>query len=246
MELFFAEPDKITNNRITLDEFESRHILTTLKKKKGDKIRVTDGQGNVYHSTIIKELKELELEYCIIDTFDKDRPGLTLAVGFIRPNRLDIMLEKCTELGVAQFILFKSQFSNYISYNLSRFQKILRQAIKQSVQFYLPRISIIDKFEDFLKNTVKYDLKIVAENPQSKGILYRLSEYKVDNFKNIVLAIGPEGGFHDEEIELFENYEYIPVSLGNTRLRTETAALTGISVLQSIIQFKKEINIGNR
>ncbi|MEJ2053369.1 MAG: RsmE family RNA methyltransferase, partial [Calditrichaceae bacterium] len=124
--------------------------------------------------------------------------------------------------------------------------KILRQAIKQSVQFYLPRISIIDKFEDFLKNTVKYDLKIVAENPQSKGILYRLSEYKVDNFKNIVLAIGPEGGFHDEEIELFENYEYIPVSLGNTRLRTETAALTGISVLQSIIQFKKEINIGNR
>ena len=246
MEIFFAEPDQISDNKIVLDEFESKHILHTLKKKKGDLIRVTDGQGNVYHSEIIETGKRIGLEYHNHERFEKTVPNVALAVGFIRPNRLDVLIEKCTELGVNRFILFRSQNTNYVSYNLFRFNKILRQAIKQSLQFYLPEIKIIEKFDEFINKSVNFDLKLVAHSPDVPSIIPVLNDNEVGKYKSVILAIGPEGGFSEDELKKFKRKNFIPVSLGKTRLRTETAAITGVSVLQSYLQYKKETNIGNR
>ena len=95
MELFYAEPDQISDNRITLDEFESRHILHTLKKKQGDTLLITDGLGNLYHAQIIEPLKRISLEYNQYEKFEKIQPEVILAVGFIRPNRLETVFEKC-------------------------------------------------------------------------------------------------------------------------------------------------------
>ncbi|MEJ2543079.1 MAG: RsmE family RNA methyltransferase [Calditrichaceae bacterium] len=246
MEVFFAEPDQIFENRITLDEFESKHILSTLKKKKGDDIQVTDGCGNLYYAKIINSGKHIELEYENHEKFEKVNPEITLAVGFIRPKRLDILVEKCTELGVNRFILFRSQYTNYVSFNLSRFSKILRQAIKQSLQYYLPEIIIIEKFDEFIDKSVNFDNRLVAHSPADPGIIASLGNHDMDEVKSVLLAIGPEGGFSDNECEKFRNINFKTVSLGKTRLRTETAAITGISVLQSLLQHKKESNIGNR
>ena len=246
MEIFFAEPNQISDNQITLDKFESKHILQTLKKKQGDTLFVTDGQGNLFHAKITNPAKKVSLEYHHFEKFEKARPEITLAVGFIRPNRLDILLEKCTEIGVSHFILFRSQYANYLSFNTSRMNKILRQAVKQSVQYYLPTIKIFDQFKKIIESAVEYDIKMVAKGPDSSGLISDLSNIEVNNKKHILLAIGPEGGFSEIEIDDFLTQNFIPVALGKTRLRTETAAITGASVLQSYIQYKKETNIGNR
>lgn len=246
MEIFFAEPNQIDNNHINLDEFESKHIILTLKKKPGDTIAITDGRGNLYNARITEPAKKLSLVYDNSEKFKKSQPEITLAVGFIRPNRLDTLLEKCTEIGIDHFVLFRSQYANYVSFNTLRLNKILRQAIKQSVQYYLPTIEIIDQFKDFFKGTNKYDLKIVAQGPESAGLMSELSNFPIENKTKVIIAIGPEGGFSESEIVDFSNNKYIPVSLGNTRLRTETAAITGASIIQSYIQYKKEIDIGSR
>ena len=246
MELFFAEPDQIVKNRITLDEFESKHILHTLKKKKGDTILMTDGQGNLYHAEITELSKKISLEYHLCEKFEKTYPEIVLAVGFIRPNRLDILLEKCTEIGVSRFILFRSQYANYVSFNIARFTKILKQAVKQSLQFFLPTITVIDQFKEIYQIASDFDTRIVAYGPESSGLIKDISHIDMDEKKSILLAIGPEGGFSKSEIDEFEINNFRAVSLGKTRLRTETAAITGASVLQSYIHYKKEMNIGNR
>ena len=246
MEVFFAEPEHISGNQITLDEFESRHIVHTLKKKKGDKIQVTDGRGNLYFSEIIDSAKQVKVEFQNKDNIERKCPEVTLAVGFIRPNRLDTLIEKCTELGVRRFILFRSQFANYVSFNKSRFNKILRQAIKQSLQYYLPEIEIIEKFDVFIDKSVTFDARIVAHDPNDPGMLTALNGSDLSTHGSVMFAVGPEGGFSGDEIEKFKKSSFKIVSLGNTRLRTETAAINGVSVLQSYLQYKKETNIGNR
>jgi len=246
MEVFFAEPEQVSGRQITLDEFESKHILHTLKKKKGDEIRITDGCGALYHAKIIETAKRIRLEYQNYEKFEKAFPEVTLAVGFIRPNRLDILIEKCTELGVNRFILFRSQYANYVSFNLSRFSKILRQAIKQSLQYYLPEIVVIEKFDEFINKSVTFDARIVADSPDDPNLIAAFNGNKDSNYKSILLAIGPEGGFSEDELGKFKKSNFKNVSLGKTRLRTETAAITGVSVLKSYLQYNKETHIGNR
>ncbi|HES59554.1 MAG: 16S rRNA (uracil(1498)-N(3))-methyltransferase [Calditrichaceae bacterium] len=246
MEVFFAEPDQISENRIRLDEFESKHILHTLKKKIGDKITITDGQGNLYHAEIIETAKRIGLAYHNYEKFKKTVPEITLAVGFIRPNRLDMLFEKCTELGVNRFILFRSQFTNYVSFNLSRFYKILRQAVKQSLQYYLPELKVIEKFDEFIDQSANYDARLICRSPDDPGIITTLKDSEAGKLKSVILGIGPEGGFSPGEFEKFKKNNFTFVSLGKTRLRTETAAITGVSVLQSYLQYHKESNIGNR
>ncbi len=246
MELFFADSEQISKDRITLDEFESKHIQHTLKKKAGDVILITDGRGNLYHTKIIKLSKRICLNYHRKEKFEKAFPEITLAVGFIRPNRVDILLEKCTEIGVSKFILFRSQFANYISFNTVRLSKILRQAVKQSLQFFLPTVIVIDQFKQFFNITADYDSKIIAQGPESSGLIKNLDQIELYNKKSVLLTIGPEGGFSKSEMDEFLKHKFLPVSLGMTRLRAETAAIYGVSVLKSYIQYKKEMNIGNR
>jgi len=190
MELFYAPPDHITGNRILLDEFESRHILQTLKKKEGDILSVTNGQGKLFTAKISHIDRKITLRYDRSEEFTKPEPEIVLAVGFIRPNRLEVILEKCTELGVNHYILFRSRYANYVTYNHERFHKILRQAIKQSLQYYLPGISIIDDFDRFIEMTEDHALKFVAENPSSPAFgLHLMNDYVVSG-KTVLIHIG--------------------------------------------------------
>lgn len=246
MEIFFAEPDQITADKIILDESETKHIIHTLRKQKGDVIWITDGQGKLYRA-VIKELsKRLKIEYTETKRFERLTPELTLAVGFIRPNRLDTLIEKCTEIGISKFIIFRSEYANYISLNTSRMNKILKQAIKQSLQYFLPTITLFEKFTEFIDNMSGYDLKVAAIGPDSEDLISSVSTIEAVNLRNLILTIGPEGGFSENEIHDLIQNNFKTISLGKTRLRTETAAIAGASVLQSYIQHKKETNIGIR
>jgi len=245
MELFYAEPDNITNDTIILDPFETKHIVQTLKKNKGDTIFITDGLGHLYHSTISENGKQLKLDIKNREIKPRPKIGIVLAVGFVRPNRLDILLEKCTELGVSHFIIFRSQYSNYASSNTHRIVKILRQAIKQSQQFYLPKISIAKNIKDFLSLISGIAIKLIGYSSEASALLSQVENEQIYNCDSVLITIGPEGGFTQDEIELFMDNTFIPVSLGTNRLRTETAAISSISILQSYLQKQREVEFGN-
>jgi len=245
MELFFADPEQISGNQVILDEFESRHIMQTLRKKVGEIIHLTNGCGEHFITQIIKDGKRLHLQ---IEKSEKIAPAavnIILAVGFIKPNRLEFILEKCTELGVNKFILFRSQFTNYISYNKERFVKIFRQAIKQSLQYYLPEILILDSMDEFLQKTNDTNIRFCAVDANSPPVLDILNSSSILQEDSVLMTIGPEGGFAPEELDQFKINGFQSISLGKNRLRTETAAITSISIIQSFIQQQKEADLGN-
>jgi 16S rRNA (uracil1498-N3)-methyltransferase len=245
MKLFFAEPKQINDTQIILDDFESRHIAQTLRKKTGDAIHLTDGCGNHYISEIIKDGKNLQLEIKHSERIRRSRTRVILGVGFIKPNRLELILEKCTELGVNEFILFKSHYTNYISFNKDRFLKIFRQAIKQSLQYYLPEITILKSLDEMVEQTSDIQHRFCAIDSESIPILDILNSSSILQEDSLLITIGPEGGFTPEEVEQMQKHKFLSVSLGQNRLRTETAAISTISIIQSFIQQKKEAGFGS-
>ena len=244
MELFYAAPHQISDSVITLDEFESRHLIQTLKKKPGDTITITDGQGNVYQASIKQSGKKVPLQIIAKEHTARDNWHLTLAIGFIRPNRLDTLIEKCTELGVDQFILFRSRYSNYASLNSERYIKIMRQAIKQSQRYYLPELQIKSDLEQLFTQCSSFDHKLMALSARAPALLGRMKTWDASVKKSILMVVGPEGGFSDEEVDAFINHGFETVALAASRLRTETAAMSSIAIIQSYYHHLKEAEFG--
>lgn len=228
MELFYCHPEDISREIIKLDDFETKHVIKTLRKKVNDKVEATDGLGKHFSGRIISLKPQVKIQIESINTIEKAEHEISLGIGFIRPNRLEMVLEKSTEIGVNCFYLFRSEHSNYFSDNKNRFKKILRQAIKQSNRFYLPDIHLCPSFKDFLKITKPIEFKIAAISAESQPLKNII---KSEHFKNSLIAIGPEGGFSENEIILLKENKFQDVSLGNNRLRAETAALAAISYL---------------
>lgn len=226
MELFYCTPEQINGQHIVLDGFEAKHIVKTLRKKQGESVDVTDGCGNHYVGTIttLKPHVQLLIKSKVHHSIAAQK--LALGLGFIRPNRLEIALEKCCELGVSDFYLFKSTYANYFSDNNERFEKILRQAIKQSNRFFLPRLHLLPNFNSFLTASHAFKNKIAAIDPQSSA-LGRIGSFEGDT----LFCVGPEGGFSVDEVCQLKDEGFMDVALGNARLRAETAAIAGISLL---------------
>lgn len=231
MELFYVSPADISSNILTLDAFETNHLKNTLRKHEGDLIDVTDGCGNHYSGSILSLKPQLTVSVSSKLFIKPDSTTLGLGVGFIKPNRLEFILEKGTELGVNTFYLIKSEHANYFSDNISRFEKITRQAIKQSNRFYLPKINVFKSLDDFISHSKEINNKIAAIDPGYPGLKSVISV--TDN--NFLFCVGPEGGFSDSEVEKLKNNNFKAVSLGQYRLRAETAALAGIAAIQSVI-----------
>ena len=236
MELFYANPANIHAQEIVCDDFERKHILQAMRKTKGDKMLVTDGRGNVFETKLLEQNPQLRLGIIARRNVPAQPLQLCLAIGFIRPKRLDFVLEKGTELGVNSFALIRSEYANYSSDNLSRFEKITRQAIKQSRRYYLPGVEVFADSHGFLEQSTGYDLKIAAIDSRRELLLRQLKKLEFNSFNSLCLLIGPEGGFSGQEIVDIEQHGFLPVSLGNNRLRAETAAISAVSVIQQYMQ----------
>ncbi len=244
MELFYSENTNISGDRIELDDFEKRHLRQVLRKKTGDVIDVTDGAGNVYRAEIIRISPDALLRVKEHRQIPRSSPEIALVVGFIKPNRLEILLEKGCELGIARFFLVKTRYSNYFSPNVDRFHKILRQAVKQSQQLYLPQIRLFESMNQFQDQLNNATLRLVATDPGKPSLLSELeASLRMGQTERILLFIGPEGGFSTDELKWFTNHGFLPVSLGSNRLRTETAGIAGASIIQMYINQQKEISL---
>lgn len=235
MELFFTNAINTNQSEAEFDSFESQHILKTMRKSEGNSVHFTDGKGKLFQGRITETKPILRVHYKIVNQVPWPPPSHSiLGIGFIRPSRLDYMIEKTTELGINKFYFYASRYTNYFTDNTSRWDKITRQAIKQSNRLYLPEITISPDFSNFLEAVSGVKHKFLADQTASKPLVDVLNSLRKKSDEDIVFIIGPEGGFDENEIKLAQYHNFLPVSFGENRLRTETAAISAASYINLI------------
>lgn len=233
-EFFYSEPNNISTSHLKIVDDEALHISKVLRKSVGDFIFVVDGVGNTYQSKI-SEIKKTDI-LCEIISVQKNinEPSIevTLAFSLLKnPSRIDFIIEKCTELGVTKFIPVITQRTISKTFKFNRLKQITISAMKQSGRSRLPEIEEIKYFNEFVNSSDNYDLKLIPHEQTeiTKNIRNEISAQK--NLKRVLICIGPEGGFTDEEILLAEKNNFKTTSLGKRRLRAETAAIASVALV---------------
>ncbi|GAB1463807.1 16S rRNA (uracil(1498)-N(3))-methyltransferase [Pedobacter sp.] len=223
MHLFYT-PD-INANTYTLNEEESNHCNKVLRLKQGDKVCLIDGVGGLYTAEIAEATKKavhLHILHKQIE-FGKRNHYLHIAIAPTKNiDRLEWFLEKATEIGIDEITPLICDRSERKVVKEERLEKVITSAVKQSLTAYHPVLNTAITFKDFIKQ-YKADTKLIAHciNDDDKTVISSI----VKPHQNYLILIGPEGDFTPVEIELALQNKYKPVTLGNTRLRTETAGL---------------------
>lgn len=212
-----------------LDADESRHVVKVLRKKQGDRISLTDGNGFFYEATI-NDPDPRECTFVINKKFQEQPKNFVIHIG-ISPtknaDRIEWFVEKAVELGIDEITLLKCDHTERQHLKTDRLEKMAISAMKQSLKARLPLIHPITSFRNIIQTAgpvEKYIAHVDNENAnQLKNLIAAGSSYLV--------LIGPEGDFSDEELTLAENQGFKKISLGPSRLRTETAGLAACHIL---------------
>jgi len=224
MYIFYQED----SSRNFLENEEARHCAKVLRARIGDKIRITDGQGTLSVGSIT-EIGSKRVSYQVLDMHQVPLPDYRIHMAVCptrKAERNEWMVEKMTELGVhkIQFIVSEHTHRETIGrvLNLERLHRIALSAMKQSQQYHLPEISIYSNLEMYVAQVEASERYIAYV--ASEDIPVHLIK-QVRRQQPVEILIGPEGDFSTGEIEFAMAEGFKPVSLGNTRLRTETAAV---------------------
>lgn len=225
MQLFIGNIHKQTAE---LHEEEAFHFQKVLRGKVGQNIQVTDGNGKIAKG-IVKDLanKSVGIELTAPPIFIPPSDyNLHIAIAPTKNmERIEFFLEKATEIGIQNITFLQSFHSERKKTNLERCQKIIISAVKQSLKAYIPRLNEQMKFKDFVQQNHSESKLIAHCNEEFKRVSLK---NKILPKENYLLLIGPEGDFSNEEIQLAEKNGFTSVSLGNQRMRTETAALFAV------------------
>jgi len=221
MSLFYVPS---LSSGLVLPEEESQHAVKVLRLQVGDEITVVDGAGGFYTAEIINphpkhctfEITRTILEYA------KRNYRLHIAIAPTKNiERLEWFIEKATEIGIDEITPIICRFSERKIIKAERLEKIIVSASKQSVKAYFPKLNPLCTFDELIKNhhaTQKFIAHCYDDNKkQFQSVIQKSSD--------ILILIGPEGDFSKEEVEKAISVGFIPVSLGNSRLRTETAGV---------------------
>lgn len=216
-----------------LGEVESGHAIRVLRLKKGDEVIVADGKGGWY-AGIVENTHFKKCSIRIISAqynFEKRNYKLTMAVAPTKNSeRIEWFLEKATEIGIDNFVPLRCSFSERKNINIVRLEKIALSAMKQSLKAWLPEISEMVSFEDFIVQPFEGKKLIAHCYPGQKPHLKNV----IDPGENVLVLIGPEGDFSIEEVKLAVDNGFQEISLGQSRLRTETAALVACTAVAII------------
>ena len=228
MNLFYSNY-KATDKYIVMNEIDSKHISKSFRKNIGDNVRVTNGLGCLCNAEIIEKGKRIKVKIKGVEKFEAPNLSIHVAISPLKNiSRFEWFVEKATELGISQITPIVCEHSEKKKVNTERLERILISSLKQSNQFFKPKINSINTFENFILNS---EDQLLMANLKTSN---KLSE-KLFTKPNICLIIGPEGGFSDREIDLAKKNYIKEVTLGNSRLRSETAAIYGMSIIRSII-----------
>ncbi|NLZ95213.1 MAG: 16S rRNA (uracil(1498)-N(3))-methyltransferase [Bacteroidales bacterium] len=233
MDIIFYCPEIRTNPE--MPEAESRHCARVLRKKEGDSLFITDGKGYFYRAKLL----QANPKSCIV-AIEEELPQVKgwdfkLHIAFAPTKKLDRMewfVEKATEIGIDRFTPLHCRFSERKHINATRLEKIMVSAMKQSQKCRLPQFDEMIKFEEFIEQPFSGQ-KFIAHCYNS--IKNNLTELCKKNTDTLIL-IGPEGDFSEEEVAKSIEHGFTPISLGESRLRTETAALVACHTVQLLNQ----------
>jgi 16S rRNA (uracil1498-N3)-methyltransferase len=237
MEFFYVQTEDISRDECVLRGDESKHLARVLRKKEGETVFLTDGNGRMFE-TVIDQIA-MSTTVCRIEAVHREynemQTAVTLAVSPLKnPGRFDFLIEKVTELGVRRIIPLMTERTISHRDKQERLQKIALAAMKQSGRSRLPEIAQAVTFDELLKMKGNYEFACI---PHEQTEAVKSLQSAIQNhpaLKSVLITIGPEGGFSDGEIQKAESAGFIPVLLGVRRLRTETAAIAALCALQSI------------
>lgn len=222
MNLFYT-PD-ISGDYYTLSPEESKHCVRVLRMEAGEPVILVDGKGNWFEG----EIDRAEAKGCGVRVLEKKteygkRPfRLHLAIAPTKNiDRIEWMLEKCTEMGIDAITMLNTEHSERKVVKEERLEKVLVAAMKQSLKAYLPELHTMTDFKEFV-TACRENQKFIAHC--HGGDKLRLDEaYQPGD--DVVILIGPEGDFSEEEVQFAERYGFRAITLGDSRLRTETAGI---------------------
>ncbi len=243
MRRFFIEPGAADKPDVSITGSEARHIKNALRLKPGDTIRLFDGTGVEYEATITN-LTGNRAELSIIGkaTTDAESPiELTIAQGILKEKKMDSLIPALCELGMSRWLPFISQRSvpkpdqKRLDARQERWQKIARESFKQCRRSVLPQISTPVSFEEVLEFGHTCDLKVLFWEQENSLLDHNALTDPTNTIKQVLIVLGPEGGFTDEEVEKARKFEFTISGLGPRILRAETATITACTLIQHLI-----------
>lgn len=231
MQLFYT-PD-ITSNSYTFSKEESKHCIKVLRKKVGDNIHLVDGKGNLFHTELVDDNPKA----CVVEVkrkesdFNKRNYRTHMVVAPTKNNdRFEWFLEKATELGVDEITPVICQNSERKVVKPERLNKILVAAMKQSLKAYLPKLNDAVSWNNFMQQNFDTN-RFIAHCGEGRKTPFK---QWIKPQQDVMILIGPEGDFSEAEVQKAMSNGFIPVSLGNSRLRTETAAVIACHTINLI------------
>jgi 16S rRNA (uracil1498-N3)-methyltransferase len=228
--IFYSEDLNTSQQLITLDEDTSKHVVQVLRMSKGEQLQLTDGKGVLVTAVIEDDHKKR----CIVKISEVKNTvapirKTSIAISILKNNaRFEWFLEKATEIGITEIIPLICERTERHHFRVDRMKNILVSAMLQSQQVWLPQLHEPQKLNDIIQRS----------NQQQKFIAHCIDEEKTSLSKLVdhhassqIILIGPEGDFSKTEIDLALQHHFLPVMLGETRLRTETAGIVASTIL---------------
>jgi 16S rRNA (uracil1498-N3)-methyltransferase len=218
---------------INLPSHLSHHLSNVLRMKVDEKIILTDGNGQYS----MAEIKSISKKDCVVqvnnmETSQQKKSNISIGISFTKnASRMEWLLEKITEIGIANIYPIITERSEKFHFKNERFNKIIESAMCQSMQYYLPILHEPISLEKLIISS-NHGQKFIAHCIENESKTTLQSVFKTQ--KPTLILIGPEGDFTPHEIEKCLQKDFVPTSLGKTRLRTETAGLVGVTILNSL------------
>lgn len=229
---FFFEENLPASDQLILSEESSKHIVQVLRMKEDDHLLITNGNGYTLTAKIVlAHKKKTEVNILTREFLPPKKPNVTIAISLIKnTNRFEWFIEKATEIGVTTIIPLLCKRTEKTHFKNKRIKSILISAMLQSRQVWIPELLEPVEFDELIKGK-NYDQGFIAHCLKEKKVDLKNSLIE-DKFNSRIILIGPEGDFTEDEIRIAILQGYIPVSLGENRLRTETAGIVAAVLLK--------------
>lgn len=235
---FFIQPNQISEKTVTICGPQARQICAVLRLHEGDEISVLDGSG-CCHIAAISSAKKDQVVAEITNTVEMETEScvrLTLAQALTKHDKVELVVQKAVELGISEVMVFTSERTvprpsgDRVEHRLDRWRAIAREAAEQSNRAVIPAVTGVISFSGLLGSFSDFDAVLIAWEDEKKMLLYEAMA-KVGPGAKLLYMIGPEGGFSESEVLRAVEAGAVPVSLGSTTLRSETAAIAGCAII---------------
>ncbi len=235
---FFIDPNQIENGTVTITGESARQLSKVLRLKEGDFICLLDGSGNE-HDAIISGITREAVSARIVGSNccpREPRVKLTLAICLPKGDKLELIVQKCAELGISKYIIVNSDRTvakvepSKLIDRLTRWQKIALEAAEQCGRAVAPRVEGLVEFKDLSEEIGNHELSLIAWEEEDGQSLKEVLRTNIDA-QSVLLIVGPEGGLTEHEVNIAKAAGAKSVSLGKRLLRVETAAISAIAAI---------------